>query len=382
VSLALIVIAAACGAPPSPTPQPSAPTTPSSTVSQICPGPSDGPSIVVTAVEDARRSLAANPSGPVPPACVVGAFARIDGYLPDTLVQQGAALAAEIGRRGTRSREVLAAQVLLAARTHRYSEVLTLYDRLAAVDPQPPTDVPRAAIGAAHQQHDTARLARLLATAEQRPDAPPGVAMELRVLRQQSALLSAIDEARALVRQNPKYLAGYPSLVANFGTLGTADSVTSYLRRALAAGVQRSSLAADLDPFVNTMLRGAALYGRSWSWNGAIASASRVDAEVSTPSTKFLVASLIVQSVEPQMGEVATLVNGASWLPHVPGTDTSVDRAAGCRRIAPLLASLDVAETKLRDGGDHYAGGGASQLHSALSTERRQLGELQTTCQR
>lgn len=318
----------------------------------------------------------------MPPACVVGAFARIDGYLPDTLVQQGAALAAEIGRRATPSRELLAAQVLLATRTHRYAEALTLYDRLSAIDPQPPTDVLRAAIGAAHQQHDVARLTRLLAKTEQRPDASPAIPMELKVLRQQGALLSAIDEARGLVRQNPKYLGGYPSLIANFGTLGNADSVASYLRRALAAGAQRSSLTADLDPFVNTMLRGAALYGRTWSWNSAITAASRVDAEVSAPSTRFLVASLIVQSVEPQIGEIATLVNGASWLPRVPGSDASIDRAAGCRRIAPLIASLDVADTKLRDGGDRYAGGGASQLHSALSTERRQLGDLQTTCAR
>lgn len=377
-ALALIALIAACATPPGPVLQPSAAAPAAPAVSQACPGPSDGPSIVVNDVEDARRALAADPSGPVPPACVVGALARIDGYLPDTLVEQGAALAGEISRRGAPSRELLAVQVLLAARARRYAEVLTIYDRLAAIDPQPPTDVLRAAMGAAHQQHDTARLMHLLTRAESRPGASPAIGMELKVIEQHGALISAIDEARGLVRQNPKYVGGYPSLVANFGTLGAADSVAAYLHRGLAAGAARNSM--SLDPFVNTMLRGAALYGHAWSWNSAIASATRVDSAMSTSSTKFLVASLIVQSIEPQVGEITAQVSGASWLPRVPGGDASLDRASGCRRLGWLMASLDLAEAKLRDGGDHYAGGGASQLHAALSAERTRLADLQGVC--
>ena len=193
----------------------------------------------------------------------------------------------------------------------------------------------------------------------------------------------AIAEARGLVRQNPKYVAGYPSLVGNFGTLGMADSAVTYIRRALANGATRASLTNAVDPLVNPMLRHAALYGSAYGWEAPIAAASRVDTTLSTSSTKFLVASLIVQAADPQITEIDAAVNGTSFGPRMLGaapTSSPGSRAAGCRRVAPLVASLTLAETRMREGGDRYSGGGASQVAAAISVERSRLTALQDVC--
>ena len=143
------------------------------------------------------------------------------------------------------------------------------------------------------------------------------------MLRQVGELRAAINEARGLIRQNPKYVAAYPSLVGNFGTLGAADSVGAYLRRGMAQGAPRASLVPALDPLVNTVLRHASLYGSTYGWEGQIASAMRVDSVLSTASTKFLVAALIAQSAEKRIAEIGALVSGSSWV---------CTRRATCRR--------------------------------------------------
>jgi hypothetical protein len=347
-----------------------------------CPSPADGASLVVNAVEDAHRALVANPSTPLPPPCVLVAFARINAPTPDSVNAHAIDLAAELTRRGGTQRELHESEVLLYSHAHRFADVSKSYDALVAVEPQPPIDVARLAIAAAHQRGDTATLIRLLTKNAPRADAPPILRSELNVLQQVGALRTAINEARGLVRQNPKYVAGYPSLVGNFGTLGAADSVVSYIRRALAQGATRASLTAGVDPFVNTTLRHAALYGSSYGWESQIATAQRVDSALTTPSTKFLIASLIVQSAEAQIGEVGAQVTGTSFGPTVLGAATSAPsmRAAGCRRVAPLLASLTLAERKLREGGDRYSGGGASQVGTALGAETARLTDLQAVC--
>jgi hypothetical protein len=354
---------------------------------QTCPGPTDGPSIIVNAVEEARRVLAADPSATPPPACVVGAFARIDGYLPDSLVDHASALASEIRRRGGTQQDLLASEVLLFVRARRYAEVLPTYDRLTAIDSNPAMDVMRVAISAAWQQRDTIRLTRILTRASARAGAPPAMRNELNVLRQVGALRAAIDESRGLVRQNPKYLAAYPSLIGNFGTLGRADSVRSYIQRALGQGAARATLQTSVDPFVNTMLRQAALYPTVFLGETAIASASRVDSALSTTSTKFMVASLIAQSAEPEIAEINALVSGSSWLTRGMGTTTAAAptnraRADACRRIPPILARLGVAEQRLREGGDRFPGAGTAQIRAGVSSERDRLTLLQDICSR
>jgi hypothetical protein len=318
--------------------------------------------------------------------CVVTAFARLDGYLPDSLVEHAASLATEIGRRSGAQRDLLASEVLLLGRARRYAEVLPTYDRLTSVDSTPAMDVMRVAISAAWQQRDTVRLTRILTRAAPRADAPPAMRNELNVLRQVGALRAAIDESRGLLRQNPKYLAAYPSLVGNFGTLGRADSVRSYLQRALGQGAARASLQTSVDPFVNTMLRHAALYPTVFLGETAIAAASRVDSALSTASTKFLVASLIAQSAEPEIAEINALVSGSSWLPRgtsaSAAAETTRARRDACHRIPPILARLSAGEQRLRDGGDRFPGAGVAQIRSGLSAERDRLTLLQDICSR
>ncbi len=364
---------------PAPAAAPPAPATP--TIMQTCPEPSDGPSIVVNAVEEAHRALLSNPATALPPGCVLAAFARIPGTMPDSIDAHALAIAAELAKRGGNQRDVLASQVVLYARAHRYADVSSTYGRLAAIDPQPPIDVAQLAIAAVRQRGDTAALLRLVSKTAARADAPPALRTESNILKQVGALRSAVNEARGLVRQNPKYVAAYPSLIANFGTLGMTDSVVAYVRRALANGATRASLTTSVDPLVNAMLRHAALYGSTYGWDAQIASAMRVDSVISTPSTKFLVASLIAQAAEPRITEITAQVKGVSWLPKgSAAADASQDRARGCRQIASVVTSLDAAEAKMRAGGAGYAGGGATQMAASIAAERGQLAMLQDLC--
>jgi hypothetical protein len=385
-TVALLATLSACAPKPAaPTPAPT-PTAAQPTVSQTCPGPTDGPSIIVQAVEDSQRAMAENPTGPVPPVCLVTAFARLQTAVPDSLNAHALAIATELDRRGADRRELLGSEIMLLSRARRYQDVSRAYDRLVAIDPQPPMDVVRAAIVAAHERGDASTLLKLLTAASTRSDAPPALRTEQNVVRQTAALHAAINESRGLVRQNPKYVAAYPSLVGNFGTLGEADSVVAYIGRALRQGTTRAALAPALDPFVNTMLRHAALYGSAWSWDTEIAAATRVDSALSTPSTKFLVATLIVQAIEPQVAELGSAVSGSSLMPRTTGGSAaggaSQPRADACRRIPPLLASLDSASARMREGGDRYAGGGVSQIASGIAAERQRLSDLRDVCTR
>jgi hypothetical protein len=353
---------------------------------QTCPDPTDGPSIVVNAVDEAHRALVANPNTPLPPVCVLAAFARITSPVSDSLNDRALALAAELRRRGTEQRDLLATEVMLLSRARRYADVSRTYDRLVALDPQPAIEVSRLAIAAARQRADTATLLRILARTASQPGAGPALTAEYNVLRQVSALWSAINEARGLVRQNPKYVTAYPSLVGNFGTLGMADSVVVYVRRALAQGAARATLVSSLETFVTSMLRHATVYGSTFGWDAPIAAASRVDSALSSPATKFLVAALIVHSAEPRITETSSLVSGTALSPRptdaAARSEAERNRTAACQGIAPLSRRLSVAAAHLRDGGDRYAGGGVSQLNAGLTAARSRVTTLQELCAR
>jgi hypothetical protein len=247
-------------------------------------------------------------------------------------------------------------------------------------------EIAKFGITAAREQGDTATLVRLLGTLAARPDAPQAFKTERSILRQVKALREAINEARGIVRQNPKYVAGYPSLVGNFGTLGWADSVAVYARRAVAQGATRASLTPALGTYVNAALRHSLLYGSAYGWEAPIKNATTVDAALSTPSTKFLVASLIVQGAEPQLTDASAMINGASWRPlsnsAASGAEAAQNRAAGCERLASIASSLDVAAAQLRGGGDKYPGGGVAQIVAGLNAERARISELQQVCPR
>jgi hypothetical protein len=383
VAFACAVLAGASGCAPKAAGPVAAPTAaPTPTISQTCPDPTDGPSIVVNAVEEGHRALVANPSTALPPACVLTAFAHITRVLPDSLNDHALAIAAALRTRGTNPRELLASEIVVLGRMRRWADVSRTYERLLAVDPEPSIDVLRSAIVAARQRADTAGLVRVLTKASSAPGASPAIRAELNVVRQAKALVAAINEARGLVRQNPRYVAAYPSLVGNFGTLGMADSVVANIRRALAQNAPRASLASSVETLVSAMLRHASLYGSSYGWDAPIAAAIRVDSALTTPSTKFLVAALIVQSSEPRINEISALIGGTSWLPQPVETAATANRTAACQRIAPLSAALSVAERRMRDGGDRYPGGGVAQINAGLTAAKERLAGFEELCAR
>ena len=121
----LAALAAALGcAPKAPSTSPAATGGPASpTVMRSCPDPSDGPSIVVNAIEEAHRAFVANAATRLPPVCVLGgvfASAWRDSGLIDA---HALTIAAELGRRGASERELLSSEIVLFARARRYAEV-------------------------------------------------------------------------------------------------------------------------------------------------------------------------------------------------------------------------------------------------------------------
>lgn len=383
LAITALILVGACAPKTAPGPAAPPPTVapPPPTIMQTCPSPTDGSSIVVNAVEEANRALASNPSTPLPPACVLDAFARIQGAVPDSINTHALSIASALAARGTDKRAALNSEIALLARAHRWSDLSKAYTQLEAVDAQPSMDAVKLAIAAAHANSDDAAALRILTKNASRPEASPAMKSELTVLKQGAALRSAVTEARGMVRQNPKYVAAYPSLLANYGQLGSADSVAAWARRGAAQGASRASLAPAMDPLVNTMLRHASVYGVAYGWDAQIAGAMRADSALSTNSTKFLVAALIAQAIEPQVVDVSSMVTGFAWLPGSQSV-ASPTRAAGCARVAPLIRQLDIADAKLKEGGDKYTGGGVQAIASGLGAERTRLSDLLEVCSR
>ena len=344
-----------------------------------CPSSSDGPSIIANDINEAHRTWLSNASTPMPPACVFTAVAAIANSITDSTNAHALALTAEARRRGAEARELLAAEVVLFARARRHSEVSRAYERLVALDSQPALQLSRLAIAAARQRGDSVSLLRILSRAVKRPDADAAMRTEYNVVRQAGQLWAAINEARGLLRQNPRYVAAYPSLVGNFGTLGLADSVVVTARRAFAAGATRAAVLPSVELLVSAMLRHAALYGSTYGWDAAIASATRVDSAFSTPSTKFLAAALIVYAAEARSMEIGAMVGTSPMSPAIDA-GTAAQRATGCRHIPIVAASLDLAERRLNEGGEKFQGGG--QVRAGLSAAREKLSSLQNICSR
>ena len=340
-----------------------------------CPDPTDGPSIVANDISEAYRAWTSSPSTQLPPACVFTALARVRNNVTDSTIGRALTLVAELRRRGSEPRDLLAGEVVLLARGRRFAEVVRAYERLTAVDSQPSSEVLHATMAAARQRGDTALLVRILSRATARPDASAAMRTEYNVIRQANQLWAAINEARGLVRQNPRYFAAYPSLVGNFGTLGLADSVIATSRRAFAAGAARNTILPSLETLVGATLRHATLYGSTYGWDPVIATAMRVDSAFSTPSTKFMTVAMIVYAAEARSTEIGAMVSA-------PATDpaTAQQRATGCGRIPSVSSSLDLAERRLREGGDQYAGAG--QVRSGLSAARQRLTSLSDICSR
>src|SRR3954469_23369008 len=114
VGVAVLTLATACApsaSTPAPSPTPVVLSAPS--VMQTCPSASDGPSIVVNAVEDAHRALVMNPSTQLPPPCLLSAIARLTTPVPDSIDTHAIGLATEIARRGGNERDVRESEVLL-----------------------------------------------------------------------------------------------------------------------------------------------------------------------------------------------------------------------------------------------------------------------------
>ncbi|HKS07203.1 MAG TPA: hypothetical protein VJR92_12920 [Gemmatimonadaceae bacterium] len=342
---------------------------PAGAIAQTCPDSSDGPSIVVDAVETAHRAIAANPATTPPPVCLVAAVAQLQ-TVADSTREHTLAVAAAIGRRGTAPAELLASEMILLSGLERYDDVSRTYERLVAVDSAPAFDVVRVALGAAHVRADTVALTRIITKTATRSGAPPAFRTEGEVLRNVGRLWTAVNQAGSILRQYPSTVNQYPAIVANFATLALPDSVALYARRGLANGATRTTLTPSIESFVSTMQRQAFLYGSGYKWEQALAGVTRVDSAMSIPSTKFLMASFTVQFVAPMVSEAGGDV----------GSKDAARHTAACQTMTRASSTLDAADANLRAAGNRPTADAVSSLGAALRATRAQIATASARC--
>ncbi len=140
-----------------------------------------------------------------------------------------------------------------------------------------------------------------------------------------------------------------------------------------------------MDALVATMLRHAALYGSTDGWDAPVADAFRVDSALSSPSTKYLVAAVIVYAAETQIADISVVVGDAPQAAHLNDPTAPLQgsqRAGACQRLGPLGAQLGSADAHLRDGGDRYTAVNVTALTAGLSAAHAKLTSLQEACSR
>jgi hypothetical protein len=340
---------------------------------------------VVGAVEESYRAWRANPTGAIPPGCILTAFAKVTAPLPDSTVGHAISLAEEATRREPKALERLSTETILLARAARHSDALRAYNRAVAEDStRVAMELHRIGIKAAHRVADTASLLRALTRAARDPGASTSFSTERQIITRVPGLLDAIVTGRGFLRQNPNYVAAFPSIIINFGQLGNADSVMLYVRRALAARAEPTAIAPGMDAIVATVLRHATLYGPVDGWDNLVKKGMRIDSTLSTPSTKLMMAALITYAADAQVADIDALVSGKVAAPMATDAESraraAADRATGCSRIPSVKASLDVAEAKLRDGGSRYPGPTVPAIVAGLSQARNSIVDLQLKC--
>jgi hypothetical protein len=343
---------------------------PGGTTSQTCPAPDDGPTIVVEAIESAHRAIAANPATMPPPVCLVAAVAQLQTPIADSTREHALSVAAAIGRRGNAQAELLVSEMMLLSGLERHADVSRTYDRLLAVDSAPSFEIVRIALGAAHARADTATLARIVAKTASRSGAPAAFRTESDVLRNVGRLWTAVNQAGDILRQYPRTVNQYPSIVANFATLALPDSVAAYARRGVANGATRAALMSSIESFASTMQRHAWLYGSAYNWDRALTGAMRVDSALSIPSTKFLMASFAVQSVSPAVADASGDVD----------SNDAARRATACQALTRASSTLEAADAHLRAAGNRPTADAVNSLDAALRATRNRVTELRARC--
>jgi hypothetical protein len=375
---------------------------------QTCPDATDTPDILAYYLEVAYRTFQKDSSAELPPPCLLAAITRssaralpttaadhgptrwleIQRSFPDSTFAHALALTDASLRRAANDTSLLETRVTLLGRVHRFGEVVAAFDLFIARDSAGGTlSDYKLAISSARRSADTVAMLRYLTAATAKFPTGSQLATELKVLREVPRLRSLTDSVRRAMRADPSLTLGYASLVSIYGSLDEPDSTLAFLRRGLAHGVPRKTMATSLQSLIGALLREAQISDAPDIWERTLPVAIDIDSAMSTPETKHLVALTIFHAAEGRL-DVRNFYLPALEIhrgyPPIESIDVTrvptVPTDPACPSITAMIELLTHADERMTSGGNQFAPQTASTIVAGLRGMRGQLMPFAANC--
>jgi hypothetical protein len=211
--------------------------------------------------------------------------------------------------------------------------------------------------------------------------------MELTVLNQVPRFRALIDSVQRAMKADPSLKEGYATLVSIFGNLDQPDSTLMYLRKGLARGLPRQTMATSLRSLIGALLREAQINDGLEIWEKTVPIAFDIDSAMSTPETKYLLALSISRMVAGRM-DLANFYLTASDIGHGYPPFESIDLTRkptgpndqACPSIATVVRLTARADERMTSGGNRFAPEAAPAIVGGLRTMRDQLMPFSKLC--
>jgi hypothetical protein len=296
------------------------------------------------------------------PTVVTGALEMVRSF-PDSTYAHALALTEALLSGGSGEIDLLDTKVSLLARLRRYADVGPTFDLLVARDSARGTLAAyKMAISSARRAADTASMLRYVAAAATKFPADAQLAAEYNVLRQMGRMRSLIDSLHRAMRADPSLTLGYASLASIYGNLRQPDSTLAYIRRGLAHGVPRQTMADALRSLIGALLREAQISDGPDTWEQTTPVALDIDSVLSTPESKYLVA-LSLSRVAAGRLDLWNFYLPALEIGHGYPPMESIDLTRppdgptdpACPSIVAMMKLIRHADSRLANGGNRFA---------------------------
>jgi hypothetical protein len=330
----------------------------------------------------------ARPEVPPPEPCWFMAVARAPYSHPDSVILKTLELSEVALRRTPGDPEVLYARLILLSRAGRYAEVGPAMDSLFVNRPGATNEeTHRLTIAAAMQLQDTLAITNRLANAATRFPRSTIFAAEYDVWRQIPRLRALVDTVHRIMKKDPTLTVGLINLTSIYGNLDQPDSAIAYAKLALRAGRTREEVGKGLESLIGLRMRRAKILDTPRQWASTLPVALAVDATLSTPASRYLVALALAEIVrgetrlaqyisygldngEPEgFGRQATDASGKTYL-----------RVMTCERLAELERMIAKSRAKLAAGGNLFLPETVPALRDGLTAMSGALAQLKPRC--
>ncbi|MDB4875903.1 MAG: hypothetical protein JWM41_2349 [Gemmatimonadetes bacterium] len=227
---------------------------------------------------------------------------------------------------------------LLQLRAKQYKQALATGEELIKADTAQATlDYYNRQIGAAQSDSNTAAVQQLAVRAGQKFPTDASFPLLLaQNYRKAGQLQQALASARRATEIDPKNSNAWLFAIVTASDLKMADSASAWAQKAIAAGVDKTTLgSALLGPASDAVKKAQASKTRE-DWLAALQAAEAVDAIAPTPNSKFFIGVASFSAAQDVMNEVQTLAKSKK----------KEDQAQACsnaKQAEDLLAKTSVA---------------------------------------